>query len=871
MTFQKGHHPGAEWHKADFQCHTPRDHQWNGSPHLPGGNETAEAARAAWAASFVDACLSKGLKAVAVTDHHDACMVDYVHKHVAATGCDLKVFAGVEVTCDDDVQCLAIFDPSSTASDWARFLHKLTSVSPATANDDKTCAIRPCGMTIAGLFGTVFADPRLKEICLLIPHFGKPEAHKSLNAERHHIRFINLECDGFYFEVPFSDLDSVTLQKARGEIREWGTRRRAMIATGDNRRATWQRLGAHDCWIKIGEFSTEAIRQAFLADEARIAHEDPSVPSERIIELRVKSTLTGTAPLTMLFNAGYTAFIGGRGSGKSSLLEYLRFGLGRADQDFRSADGLKRAARQREAELLRDTLVDGYVEVVLERDGSRETWRRNGADPATIEVTGAGRDPEKLTPEGAQARFRARAFHQKELSTTMTDSKAAAADHITGIVAAEALDRRRTVDRKIENAKRALTTALQKVAARWQVEFEFSQAKQAVADLKHRIGALNKRLKEEGVNEESLTVLEKAPLYGRARNFFASSKNKAQEDLQSLVKLTDSLVRIDFAALKEANYFPEVAEAEAALLAGKDKVMGHLRLAATALEQVQGSLKACSDKFEASSRPFHEELEKATAAQQTNKALLDELKKLTTQLTDAEAASSSVAEKLMDSLARAEEFTSALTSFDVLLEERREILREAARLVETRSGNLEAKMKLDKQPEEYLRALTGLLEGSTVRDADGRCLAWLASVTGDGDLGWSKVREDVIAIYQAKISAGKPQSPEKAVLDRIVELCGGGEKPISEQAAARIYSRLSDQIVGEVISATPRDFIHLTYVDETRYKVPFDRASPGQQASALLELLLKQEAGTLIVDQPEDDLDNRVIMRIVNLINTKSR
>jgi chromosome segregation protein len=36
----------------------------------------------------------------------------------------------------------------------------------------------------------------------------------------------------------------------------------------------------------------------------------------------------------------------------------------------------------------------------------------------------------------------------------------------------------------------------------------------------------------------------------------------------------------------------------------------------------------------------------------------------------------------------------------------------------------------------------------------------------------------------------------------------------------------------------------------------------------LLELLLHQSAGTLIIDQPEDDLDNRIIMRIVALIRT---
>ena len=67
------------------------------------------------------------------------------------------------------------------------------------------------------------------------------------------------------------------------------------------------------------------------------------------------------------------------------------------------------------------------------------------------------------------------------------------------------------------------------------------------------------------------------------------------------------------------------------------------------------------------------------------------------------------------------------------------------------------------------------------------------------------------------------------------------------------------------MSAVPKDTIHLNYVDDGR-SIDFKMASPGQQASALLELLLKQSAGTLIIDQPEDDLDNRVIMRIVELL-----
>ena len=75
MNVESGHHPGAEWHKADLQCHSPRDAGWDGGPRLPGGSPELEAARELWAAEFVAACLQRKLKAVAITDHHDACMV----------------------------------------------------------------------------------------------------------------------------------------------------------------------------------------------------------------------------------------------------------------------------------------------------------------------------------------------------------------------------------------------------------------------------------------------------------------------------------------------------------------------------------------------------------------------------------------------------------------------------------------------------------------------------------------------------------------------------------------------------------------------------------------------------------------------------
>ncbi|AMA59849.1 hypothetical protein BCCGELA001_28710 [Bradyrhizobium sp. CCGE-LA001] len=142
----------------------------------------------------------------------------------------------------------------------------------------KTCAIQPAKSTVSEFVAAIQDEQYLKDCCLVLPHFSTEDDHKSLNEPGHHPRFANLPIDGVYIERPYSGLDTTTIDKIRGKINDWGKRRRAIIATGDNRTADWQRLGKHDCWIKLGEHSIEALRQALLADEARIAFEPPASP-----------------------------------------------------------------------------------------------------------------------------------------------------------------------------------------------------------------------------------------------------------------------------------------------------------------------------------------------------------------------------------------------------------------------------------------------------------------------------------------------------------------------------------------------------------------------------------------------------------------
>ena len=82
------------------------------------------------------------------------------------------------------------------------------------------------------------------------------------------------------------------------------------------------------CFIKMSEVSVEALRQAFLDPESRVQLNSDPVP-ESHAEFRAiiweGGFLDGTA---VHFNENFNVLIGGRGTGKSTIIESLRYVLG---------------------------------------------------------------------------------------------------------------------------------------------------------------------------------------------------------------------------------------------------------------------------------------------------------------------------------------------------------------------------------------------------------------------------------------------------------------------------------------------------------------------------------------------------------------
>lgn len=83
----------------------------------------------------------------------------------------------------------------------------------------------------------------------------------------------------------------------------------------------------------------------------------------------------------------------------------------------------------------------------------------------------------------------------------------------------------------------------------------------------------------------------------------------------------------------------------------------------------------------------------------------------------------------------------------------------------------------------------------------------------------------------------------------------------------RFYSRLANQdtfdLVTEIMLWFPEDLVSVRYrPGDGQAYIPVDRGSPGQKTAALLTLILQMGADPLLLDQPEDDLENKLIRHL---------
>jgi hypothetical protein len=131
-------------------------------------------------------------------------------------------------------------------------------------------------------------------------------------------------------------------------------------------------------YVKVARHDFDSVREALQFFETRVRYSDdlPATPSPRIVGLRLRSPTRGGLfeNATVAFNPNLNCVIGSRGSGKSTIVEALRYALGlnRALTEIpMSGDGQVNFA-EIALRTQRANLKDTLIEVVFEIEGARQ-------------------------------------------------------------------------------------------------------------------------------------------------------------------------------------------------------------------------------------------------------------------------------------------------------------------------------------------------------------------------------------------------------------------------------------------------------------------------------------------------------------------
>ena len=863
----------AYWRKCDFQLHTPRDPNWSGARPIGVGDDLngqpatvadVDRERQIWADSFVDCCVARALEAIALTDHHEMVLFPYVQEAIARrkaadTQFDLWLFPGMELTARNGWQCLLLFD-ADLSEEWRREALGKLGIVIADLDDKAIKAKRVTQLNcsypdIAGELNTV---PGLIGRYIVLPNVSQGGQHTVMRVGAH-ADFKKMPYVGGYLDNG-QTLDGLQSNRARlsGTDPMWSDRYIYPLPTSDARSANMANVGSNNCWIKLAAPTAEAIRQAFLGHQSRISVGRPKVSNLSVAAIR----LTGSSILAdagLSFSPEQNAFIGGRGSGKSSYLEYIAFGLGRSCFDLKKSDY---SGSDRNAALVKDTIVSAGAGIELDilQDGAQFKVSRTGGNSYQPQVTYPDGSIQELSAKELRSLFPAVVYSQGELSEI--GKQAGKRAQLSDLLQFVEPEFKREDDRllaDIEAAKLAVRGALQSLAEAWSTQQELHKLTTAKGALEQRIAALRKTLPAQSEDDKRIV--------GRYENLaeYDGRRSQAATQVAAVMNELTGLWRTSRQPVDLTSDLPDAVEF--------------------------GNLYA---RFNAEFRADVEALGKKLAAVRAEMDAAQEKLSATT------AAAKSNHDKVMEKLV---EHRSVTVQIENLQKELKDLVEKI--------GTVQVAMTL---PDEKFNALVravGLLK-SAVNERGAKTADWALKIeTLSGgrikadlhvDGGWADIREAVDRLSAKSGSQGESRQTQVTeqiaasspwgFLDALRAECLGalrykyvgsniaGEQPSYPTLARTIggtdktLSTCLDLVdlprVEAIATATPQPDIALSYCDDDR-KISFEQASEGQRAAALLLMLLEQPGGPLIVDQPEGDLDNKVISAVTEKLHDAKR
>lgn len=863
-------HPGARWWKFDFHTHTPASKDtsaWQAAIGTPN-----ELTPENWLLKYMAA----EIDCVAITDHNTGEWIDRLKaayaemKRKAAAGNqsagfrELYLFPSVEISVQGGFHLLAIFDPSASSQTISDLLARVDYDGTRGDSD---------GVTREGAAKVV--ERIVAAGGIAIP------AHVASDKGLLQVESGTRKCL----------LDTTTVKQVLQEpgilALEWTASTGPMPTLLDELKLRFASVVGSDChsfvgaavpgsrytWIKMATPSAEGLRLALLdGQDVSVRRSDESrgfapfdTPEHFIDSIEIRDARymgRGKTAACLPLNPYFNALIGGRGTGKSTIVHALRQAYRREKELSPASEAGQTFSRFNKVAKTRNDegglRTDTAIHVRVHRDGTtyRLTWRQNGEGYAVEEWDASSADFKPSTSQAiTEQRFPVRLFSQGQIAALAGDSQQALLKVI------DAAAGTRTQQAAFEEAKRA-----------------FLASRAQMRELEGKLQGRDALTLSQQDIQRKLDRFEGADHAAVLKNYQCTSRQsrelerqfEASAELAARLKgaAADLLAEPLPIGLFDANDDGPALNLFHGLQEAINKAKQEVDSVAKALLERGQALR---DELEASpwfsrigaSKAAYDQLKADLQQQGVNDPseygrLVQEKQRLETELKRLDALQKQHAELGEKAMAQLEQ---------VQLARRAVSTQRAAFLRATLQDNPFVRIDLipysrDVQGiERSLREVLGAADGKYVDDlyqeqegAPSKGL--VADLLGVVDLveqpgAWET------AVFEQSLLAQKTRLSQAS--RGTVEFGGWFNKFLKAETDKR------PEFIDHILCWFPEDGLQVEYSrkGDGRDFRSIGQASAGQRAAAMLAFLLAHGNEPLVLDQPEDDLDNHLIYGLV--------
>ncbi len=754
--------------------------------------------------AIVQACKDQGVQVIAVTDHYRVRTGDSLRR--AATDAGIVAFPGFEAVTKDGVHVLCLFGPDRPVDEVDRVIgecgiHDFKATSPAGEKDftelldlshQRGCVCIAAHVTTnGGLLAKLSGQPRV--VAWKHPKLFACSIGGSLGNVDEGLKTIIANGDpAHHRDRPIAVLNAQDVWSPEDVAKPGST-----------------------CWIKMCEVSVEGLRQAFLDPDSRVrlhAHPPPEEHAEFLAITWQGGFLDGAA---IHFNENLNVLIGGRGAGKSTVVESIRYVLG--------LEPVSEDARRAHEGIMRQVLGSG-TKVSLFVQSHRPARKRYLIE-RTVPNPPVVRDDENgvLTISPTEVLPRVEVYGQHEISE-LSKSR----EKLTRL-----LDR--FVDRDADLSRRRADLSRQLERSRSRLLEAFRERQQTIERLAALPGLEEtlKRFKDAGLEDrlkEQSILLREERIFKAAAERLDALRGSIDTIRRSLPidrtfvspKATAELSARDTLAKVDAI----LERASAAAEGGFAQLLGQLDAAGAELRSVRG-------EWDVRRAQVLGDYERILRGLQKSKVDGEEFMRLRRQIEDLRPLKdrSEALERELDELQT--QRRNLTTEWEELKAQEFRVLSDAARRV---SQKLQGRVKVQVYFSGNREPLAALL-----RDRVGGRMAETCDAL----------------LTRAELSIPELVQAWRTGRDELVKRFG---IPVG-QADRLVTAPPEVQYLVEELDLPSTTQIELNTAPdgEPPQWQTLEQLSTGQKATAVLLLLLLESEAPLVVDQPEDDLDNRFI------------